>query len=160
VEVLEHEHERPSRRDPRQRPRDQLVDVGAVVDLRPVGARGPFGAGTESADLTERRKDRDQFVREIGEVGLLRRRMRLASAEILLQQLDERLVRKGAVLLQKTSVQNPDPARPGERLDLFEQTALADPRLASDDDELALSLERRVEPPLDVDELLLASDEA
>jgi hypothetical protein len=77
----------------------------------------------------------------------------------LLDGLTKTVVGELSVLLDKASMKHQDIARRGQGLELVEEPGLTDTWLAGNSDELALALDRCVEPLLQLLELLLAADE-
>ncbi len=168
VQVFEQQHEWVPARDARDRAGEQLEDCCAIfeaaqrraVALRILARVARMARRSQIADLGELREEARELGREVREVRQLGRRGRaLARAEVLLNHLTEPLVRKRPVLLDESTVQDADAARARESLDLFEQTALAYPGLAADDDELALAGDGGVEPVLQLGQLALAAGE-
>ena len=97
--------------------REELEDLDPVLGLLLLGRHGGRASlaadgRAQLADLRELREEGDQVGREIGEVGALGGgAARVAGAEVVLDELAEALVGKGAVLLDEAAVEDADLAR-------------------------------------------------
>ena len=163
VQFLEDEEEGPAAADPRERPGDQLEDRDPIFGLPPLGPppgrRVPRGR-PEIRDLGEDGEEREEVrgeVREVraGDAGA----PRVAGPEVVLDQLAKALVREGAVVLDEPPLEDGDLPGPPERFQLVEEARLPDPRFARHDGELALAGDGAMEAPLQLGQLLFASDE-
>ena len=79
--------------------------------------------------------------------------------KVILDELAKTLIREGAILLDEPAIENKELSDPGEVLELLEQAGLADSRFPRHGRELAFTRDCRVQPALQLRELLLTPDE-
>ena len=147
VEVLQGQDERLSRRHPRQRPCQQLENLDPIFCFALRRGRCDAGVsarrGAQLADLCQKREERKEVGRDVGEIRALRAgASRIARAEVVLNQFAETLIGERLVLFDEPAVEDTDLAHGDELLQLLEEPRLADPRLSRYDGKLAVAGER------------------
>ena len=138
VDVVEDEHERARRGQPREQLAHRAMRPVALVlqQARPVIARG---------------RDRRQHVRDLAErlVAQARQHPRVEARDVLVERVDEDPERQVALELGRAAVQD-DAATGGRaRVQLRQQPRLADARLALDQQRRRLAALERVEREVD-----------
>ena len=119
-----------------------------------VGGRRLREVGHQAPELGKDGGELGPLAAELGAHGL-----GVAVADVRAQRLDPRPVGRGAARLPAPADVHPRSAPPGVATHLLGQPALADARLAGDEDQPSLSGQRLVERGHQRGELMLASDE-